>query len=233
MTKRHPVQPSDPAVADIMRTHYPHQSSDDVAELLGCSVPRVYQLAAALGLKKTAAYFASDMSGRVRKGTQHPRMRLSRFKLGDQPWNKGVSYQAGGRAKETQFKAGQRPHTWKPVGTLRICGGQLERKTSERKGANHMRWEPVARLVWQAAHGPVPDGHIVVFRPGLKTLVLEEITLERIECISRQENARRNVSWNRHPETAHLMHLRGQINRQVKRITREQQEQQQPTGACP
>lgn len=230
MTRRHPLQASDPAVAEVMRTQYPHQSSDDVAAVLGCSLERVYQLAARLGLKKTPEYFSSDLSGRVRKGTQHPSMRLSRFKPGDQPWNKGKSFQAGGRAKETQFKPGQKPHTWKPIGTLRICGGQLERKTSERKGGNHMRWTPVARLVWEAAHGPVPAGHLVVFRPDQKTTVLEEITLDRIECISRQENARRNVPWNKHPETALLTNLRGQITRQVSRITREAKER---TGTTP
>lgn len=206
-----------------MREMYPHYPSDEIAQVLGCSVARVYQLATRLALKKSQAYFAGDTSGRVRKGTQHPSMKLSRFKPGMVPWNKGISFQPGGRSHETRFKPGQKPHTWLPIGSLRISGGQLERKTSDRKGANHMRWTPVARLLWESAHGPVPAGHLVVFKPGMKTTVLEEITLERIECISRAENARRNVSWNKHPETAALMHLRGQINRQVNRISREQQ----------
>jgi hypothetical protein len=156
-----------------------------------------------------------------------PDSRPNRFKPGHQPWNKGENFDAGGRSKETQFKPGQKPHTWKPIGTLRISGGQLERKTSERKGANHMRWTPVARLVWEAANGPAPAGHLVVFKPGTKTTVLEEITLDRLECISRGENGRRNVAWNSQPETAPLVHLRGQIQRQVNRICREDEE---PTG---
>ena len=221
MTRRHPLQPTDPDVAEVIRTLYPHHSTDHVAEVLGCSVMRVYQLATRLGVKKTDEYLASDQSGRVRKGTQHLSMRLSRFKPGHEPWNKGQAFEAGGRAKETQFKPGQRPHTWKPIGTLRISGGQLERKTSEAKGANHMRWTPVARLVWEAAHGPVPAGHLVVFKRGQKTTVLEEITVDRLECISRGENGRRNVAWNSHPETAPLVHLKGQIQRQVNRISKE------------
>lgn len=223
MNPRHPLQPSDPDVAEVMRELYPHCPSDEVAQVLGCSVQRVYQLAARLGLKKTQAYLNSDHSGRVRNGTQHPAMKLSRFKAGHEPWNKGTKWTAGGRSPETRFKPGQKPHTWLPIGSLRISGGQLERKTSERKGANHMRWTPVARLVWEAANGPVPAGHLVVFKPGMKSTVLEEITLDRIECISRAENARRNVPWNKHPETAPLVHLRGQIQRQVNRISREQQ----------
>ena len=213
-----------------MRTLYPHHTSEHVAEVLGCTVMRVYQLATRLGIKKTAEYLASDQSGRVRNGTQHLSMRLSRFKPGHEPWNKGAAFDAGGRSKETQFKPGQKPHTWKPVGTLRISGGQLERKTSEAKGSNDKRWTPVARLVWEAANGPTPAGHLVVFKPEMKTTVLEEITIDRLECISRQENARRNVPWNKNPEVAALMHLRGQINRQLNRICKEDQ---QPTGPTP
>ena len=227
MTGRHPLQPSDPDVAEVIQTLYPHFTSEHVAEVLGCSVMRVYQLATRLGVKKTKEFLAGDQSGRVRKGTQHLSMLRGRFKPGHQPWNKGESFDAGGRSKETQFKPGQKPHTWKPIGTLRISGGQLERKTSERKGANHMRWTPVARLVWQAANGPAPAGHLVVFKPGTKTTVLEEITLDRLECISRGENGRRNVAWNSQPETAPLVHLRGQIQRQVNRICKEDEE---PTG---
>lgn len=101
MSRRHPLQPSDPDVAEVIRTLYPHHSSEHVAQVLGCSVVRVYQLATRLGVKKTAQYLASDQIGRVRNGTQHPSMRLSRFKAGHEPWNKGVSFEAGGRAKET------------------------------------------------------------------------------------------------------------------------------------
>jgi hypothetical protein len=221
MSRRHPLQASDPDVAEIVCTLYPNNTSEHVAEVLGCSVQRVYQLAYLLGCKKTPEFFSSDQSGRLRHGTQHPSMRLSRFKPGQEPWNKGRPFEAGGRATETQFKPGNRPHTWLPIGTLRISGGQLERKTSEAKGANNMRWTPVARLVWEAAHGPVPAGHLIVFKPGTKTTVLQEITLDRLECISRGENGRRNVAWNSQPETAPLVHLRGQIQRQVNRITKD------------
>jgi hypothetical protein len=227
VTRRHPLQPSDPQVAEVMRELYPHYPTEHVAQVLQTTVMRVYQLANRLKLHKTQAYLTGETSGRILRGMQHGKAKLSRFKPGQDPWNKGVSYQAGGRSKETQFKPGQKPHTWKPIGTLRISGGQLERKTSERKGANHMRWTPVARLVWEAANGPAPAGHLVVFKPGTKTTVLEEITLDRLECISRGENGRRNVAWNSQPETAPLMHLRGQIQRQVNRICKEDE---QPTG---
>jgi hypothetical protein len=41
-------------------------------------------------------------------------------------------------------------------------------------GALYRNWVAVHRLVWEQAHGPVPPGHIVVFRPGRHTTDLDE-----------------------------------------------------------
>jgi hypothetical protein len=92
-------------------------------------------------------------------------------------------------------------------------------------GPNHVRWHPVHRLVWEAAHGPVPKGSICVFKPGRRTTVLEEITLDRIEIITRAQNAARNHPRARSPELARLVQLKGAITRQVNRITREAAQQ--------
>lgn len=122
----------------------------------------------------------------------------------------------------TRFQPGQRPHTWLPVGSYRISpDGHLERKVNDLPGANHVRWHPVARLVWEAINGPVPKGHMVVFRPGRKTAKLEDITLDRVECITRGENARRNHPQSKSPELGKLVQLRGAITRQINRRTRE------------
>jgi hypothetical protein len=73
---------------------------------------------------------------------------------------------------------------------------------------------------------PDPAGHIVCFQAGArKTTVLEEVTADRLECITRAENARRNHPRNRSPELAKLVQLKGAITRQVNRIAREAQEQ--------
>ena len=80
------------------------------------------------------------------------------------------------------------------------------------------------RIVWEAAHGPIPREHIVCFKPGKKAAVLEEVTPDRLECITRAENAKRNHPRSRSPELAMLTQLKGAIARQVNRITREAQE---------
>ena len=111
------------------------------------------------------------------------------------------------------------------MGSYRINpDGHLQRKVAEVSGSNSKRWPNVAELVWIAANGPLPPKHIVVFKPGMRTNVLELITLDRVECISLAENARRNHPRNKHPEFARLVQIKGAITRQVNRIAREAKE---------
>lgn len=77
--------------------------------------------------------------------------------------------------------------------------------------------------MWAAAHGPIPPRHIVVFKPGHKTTKPEHITADKLECITRAENARRNHPISHSPELAKLVQLKGAITRQVNRIRKESQ----------
>lgn len=216
-----------------LRELYPDQTAAFCAQVLGRSVGQVYQKANAMGLAKSPAFWASDLSGRVRRGHEDPRMVASRFQPGVAPWNKGKPGSAGlhPNSRATQFRPGRRPEearNYLPIGSLRITKDGLERKlTDDPALAPARRWTPVHRLVWEAAHGPVPRGHIVVFRPGAKTTVLADVTLDRLECISRAEHARRNHPRSKSPELAELVQLRGQITRQVNRINREAEPAQQ------
>lgn len=218
---------------ELLRDLYPDVPTADVAALLACSARRIYNLAHILGLKKSDAFNAADFSGRIQRGRADPRMVATQFKPGFTPWNKGTHFKAGGRSAETRFKKGQlngkaAQHV-AALGSYRITDSHgspaLERKMSETPGPNHLRWVPVSRLVWEAAHGPVPAGHIVVFRtPALRTTVLEEITLDKLECITRAEHARRNHPRSKSPELDKLVQLKGAITRQVNRISREADE---------
>lgn len=212
---------------NTLRALYPHQRTADLAQRLGIRLELVYRRASMLGLRKSAEFAASDKSGRIFKGGTLGQ--LTQFAPGQKPWNAGTHYVAGGRSAETRFKPGQMPHTTLPIGSYRILTEKtgrkhLERKTSDAKGANHKRWTPVSRLVWEAAHGPVPKGSVVVFKPGRYSCVLEQITLDSIECITRAENAKRNHPNSSNPELARLVQLKGAITRQVNRIAKEHQE---------
>ena len=210
-----------PAQIAYLIAHYPDQTAAAIGAHLGRKPGSVHQKAKQLGLVKSEAFFASDRAGRIQRGQGDPRMTATQWKSGMTPWNKGTNYNPGGRSAETRFKAGSKPLTTLPVGMYRLCDGWLQQKTSEAHGPNHKRWTPVTRLVWEAANGPVPAGQIVVFKPGRATNILELITPDAVECITRAENARRNHPNNRSLELGRLCQLKGAITRQVNRITRE------------
>jgi len=216
MPKRHSTHPWRPwTEADVrhLRALYADTPSKTIAQALGRTTHAVGMKALALGLCKSADYLANQPG---------------RYKPGNTPASKGKPRPTIGRAGETQFKPGNKPSSTLPVGSYRInADGHLQQKVSEASGSNSKRWRGVAELVWVAAHGPLPPKHIVVFKPGQKTAVLGQITLDRVECISLAENGRRNHPRNKHPELAKIVQLKGAITRQIRRINQHTQ------GAAP
>jgi len=200
-----------------LRNRYPHERTADIARDIGIPLAKVYAKASWLGLKKTKEFLASPASGRTngRQGVG------SRFQKGHQTWNKGKHYVAGGRSADTRFKKGEMrgaaQHNYVPIGTLRINDdGTLQRKMNDDPNIMPaLRWVAVHRQMWIDANGPVPDGHIVAFKPGMRTNKLEEITLDKIECITRSENMRRNTYHNYPKEIAQVIQLRGALTRQI------------------
>ncbi|MDB5777555.1 MAG: endonuclease [Herbaspirillum sp.] len=204
----------------ILCARYPHERTSVVAEALGRRLAQVYQHAAKMRLSKSPEFLASPASGRTngRQGAG------TRFTKGIIPWNKGTHFDSGGRSVETRFKPGKMPHNTLSIGSYRVDkDGTLQRKVSEAKGNNSKRWRGVHELVWIAQHGPVPPKHIVVFKSGKRTAILEEITLDSVECIGLAENMKRNTRHNYPKELSDLMQLRGAITRQInKRLKNEQ-----------
>jgi len=205
-----------------LRKLYPHQRTADIAALLGIDLQLVYRRASMLGLRKSEAFAASDKSGRIFKGGKLGQ--TTQFAPGQKPWNTGTHYVAGGRSAETRFKKGEMSgaaqHNYVPIGTLRISkDGYLERKmTDDQSLYPARRWTFVHRIVWAQAHGPIPAGYMVVFRKGHFTNNVELLTADRLECISRADNARRNSLWRNDPEMMKLHQLKGAITRQVNRL---------------
>lgn len=192
--------------ATLARLH-PTHTAKAIAAALGRTASAVDNRIHKLGLKKPAGYANPGCFGK-----------------GIKPWNTGTRYQAGGRSAQTRFKPGQMPHNTKPVGSYRInkADGTLQQKIGTAKGSNSRRWRGVHELVWIAAHGPVPAGHVCVFKPGMKTVERDEITLDRIECITRAENMRRNSYHNLPAELAEIVQLRGVINRKINRLAKKE-----------
>lgn len=199
---------------EYLVTHFPHRRTEEICRELGRTYSGVSQKARNIGLRKTAEFLSSESSGRtnlIEGGKKH------RFQKGHKTWNKGKQFDSGGRSHETRFKKGNKPQTWKPVGTERVNrDGILERKISDTRSKRD--WRPVHVLLWEKHNGPVPRGWIVVFKDKNRS----KIKIENLECITRAENMKRNGTWNHPPEIAKTIHLRGVLNRQInKRLKHE------------
>ena len=205
----------------LLTKHYADSKTEDLATVLGRSVENIYGFARRLGLKKSEAFQASEAGGRLRPGNTLGK--AYQFKAGKKPWNSGKKIALPDSCKATQFKPGSRPHTWMPVGSHRVNGdGYLEVKLNDDPGPYFVRWTPVHRKLWIEAHGEPPAGFVVAFKPGRKTTVLEELTLDCLELLSKADMARRNVPSARYPkEVAQLIQLKGAIKRVINRRERD------------
>ncbi|MEO1892689.1 MAG: HNH endonuclease signature motif containing protein [Alcanivorax sp.] len=193
----------------VLVRNYPDSLTADIARRLGRTNSSVYQRAQLLGLKKSEAFLSSEAAGRtnlLEAGKKH------RFHADQTPWNAGKKgWQAGGRAKETQFKKGRRPHTWNPVGHERLTkDGYLQRKVAD-TGCTPRDYRMVHHLVWEEAGGEIPPGHVLVFRNGNK----RDIRPENLELITRAENARRNSIHRYPPELRAAMRAAGKLRRKI------------------
>lgn len=225
-----------PEEVAVLRARYPNEQSAVIAHDLGRTIGQVYQHAAKMGLHKSAAFNASDRSGRVQRGKQCAAMIATQFKPGQVPVNKGLRRPgwAPGRMAETQFKkgsmAGAAQHNYVPIGTERVTrDGALERKvTDDPSMYPARRWRPVARIVWEAANGSIPPGHAVVFRRGRATTDVALITLDALQLMSRAELMRRNSYHTNYPkEVAQLIQLKGALTRKINRKSQHDKEQSQ------
>lgn len=218
LTKRKPWTEVELA---LLKANYADTLTDDLATVLGRSKGTVHQKANSLGLFKTIEF--TSITATLRQREMVERGSHKGFPKGHVPADKGLrrpGWCAGDMAK-TQFKKGQMPHTWMPVGSHCINGdGWLEYKFSDEPGPYTKRWVPVHRKVWIEANGPIPPKHIVVFRPGRRTTDVALITLDAIELITLADNMRRNTVHNLPKELVGLVQLRAALNRQINKRSR-------------
>lgn len=204
------------AEVEQLRRCYADEPTDAIARALGREVRQVHAKAVAMGLKKSHEA-KSAASRKVMADPEHGGRR-SQFQPGLVPWNAGTKGLAGQHenSRATQFKPGSRPVTWVPVGSYRLDpDGYLQVKYSDEPGSPTRRWMGVHRAVWEAASGPTPAGHVVVFKVGRFSTRLEDITLDALELVSRAELMVRNSIHRMHPQLAEVSRLRGTLKRAI------------------
>lgn len=198
---------------------YPDTSNAVLSRAFNRPARAIGLKARSMGLKKSAKFMAEE-SGRI--------------KPGQSPWNKGVKGSTGTQAGclATQFRPGRDPseaRNYRPIGSLRITkDGYLEQKvTDDQSVYPARRWVALHRLVWERENGQPPNGHIVVFRPGMLTTDADLITVDRLECITRSENMQRNTYHRYGKEIAQLIQLRGVITRKIREKEKELEHEHQ------
>lgn len=212
-----------------LRARYESETAADIARDFGCTERALYMRAHALGLRKSSEWARECTRRRWAQG-RHEGSRRSHFRKGQAPVNKGrpqkewMPAASRRRCAATQFRPGEMPYNWVPVGSYRVTTqGDVERKVADDRtpGMSRRNWRPVRVLVWEAAHGPVPRGHVVRFKDGKATTDPDAIKPEHLECITRAENMRRN-SYHTHlpPDVARLVQLRGALTRKINNRTR-------------
>lgn len=198
-TQQRRQRPYSAAEDNFLRQHYADQTNEWLAEKLGRSAKGLALRARKMGLRKSPEYMSAH-SGR--------------FKPGNTSWNKGKPMPSHQNSRKTQFQKGHRPHTWRPIGHERITkDGYMERKVTD-TGVSRRDFVAVHRLVWEQEYGPIPDGHVVVFRSGDQL----DTSLENLELISRQELMLRNSIHDFPPEITGLMAQVSRLNNAIKEV---------------
>jgi len=85
--------------------------------------------------------------------------RTGRFRKGNAPVNKGKKGYSYPGMVATQFKKGNIPRNWWPVGTEMLrADGYVWKKTAEPN-----KWRQKHVLIWEAKNGKRPAKHVVIF----------------------------------------------------------------------
>lgn len=208
----------------ILRSRYPNEPTIRIAKTLGRSLSATFKRAESLGLAKAPEYLAAFWAESARRAVTAGA--ATRFARGHVPANKGCAHRPGwapGRMRAGQFRRGERRgvavRLYQPIGTERLSkDGYLQRKTNDDLPLQR-RWRFVHVLVWEAAHGPAPKGHAIVFRNGDR----RDIRIENLELVTRAELMARNTVHNLPKPLARTVQLLGALNRQIRRKAREKE----------
>ena len=209
----------------ILVEKYPDTKTEEIAKLIGIPLSKVRTRATKLGLKKSAEFMRSPLSGRLEKGTTLGSNNL--FKKGSTPANKGKKLhevvkdpKAIERIKANQFKKGGQPHNTKSDGTITI---RRDNKTSR-----PYKWIRIAQGHWEMLHcvlykkhfGPVPNGFVISFKDGNSL----NVVIDNLEIISTEENMRRNTIHNLPLDVVEVIRLTSKLTRKIKKLSHGQEQ---------
>jgi hypothetical protein len=167
-------------IVDKIVADYPHMPTKELSEKHGIPLSTCYHIAANRNIRKTPERYAAMLKETNKNLLESGK--VHRYKKGQPAWNKGQYMRLN---PATEFKKGQMPHNYKPVGSERITkDGYKERKVADPK-----KWKGVHIIVWEEHHGPVPPKHKIVF----KTSDRLNCDITNLEMITYKEAMLRNT----------------------------------------
>lgn len=183
---------------------YANTTNEEIGKQVGMTPGAVAAKAYKLGLKKTKEFMREWAL-------------KTAFKPGSVPVNKGkkqtefMSPEGIERTKATRFKKGEvalhKQHFKNGDITIRhdtLKDGSVRSYKWIR--ISQAKWKMLHVFNWEKANGPVPEGHIIVFKNKFNTMDCE---VEHLECITIADNMRRNTI-HRYPlelkQTIRLVH---------------------------
>lgn len=193
-----------------LRAYYPDTDTDTLAAALGQSAAALRSKAAALQLRKTPEYLAR---ARARWG------KSGAFQPGQVPWNKGLKGWTPPGGERTRFQPGNRPRTWRPIGSLaKQADGIWHIKIREKiPGQTAPNIVPLHAYLWEQAHGPIPPGHVVRFRDGNPN----HLDLDNLDLVSRAEHMARNSRHRLPPEIREALTWKSRLTRVINEMEKQ------------
>jgi hypothetical protein len=166
LPKGHPSKQFPAPVADFIRSNYLDVGPTEMTSKVNQAFDTAYTT------KQIAAYYKNHQLNSGLTG---------RFEKGHMPPNKGKKGYCAPGAEKGHFKKGHTPHNKTPIGTvLTKADGYLWKKIGE----GSRDWRQLHILLWEEAHGPVPDGHMIIFKDHNR----ENCSLENLALVSKSEN---------------------------------------------
>ena len=193
---------STPEIDKVLQKHYLEIPFKALAKKIGKSATFVRIRLRQLGLV-------------VPKEIIEKRKAESQIKKGTIPPNKGKKMPAEiyEKAKLTFFKKGHLPHN-----TLHDEAITL-RKDNKGNIYLHIRislgkWQMLHVYNWEKTNGAVPEGKIIVFKNGNQM----DCQVTNLECITYEENMRRNSIHNYPPEVKEVIRLTRKLQTKLKKL---------------
>lgn len=172
-------------VAAYIQANYKGTSYADMAAQLKKAFGREYTPAQIMGYYKNHK-LNSGLTGHFEKGHVPP--------------NKGRKGYVAPGSEKGWFQKGAQPWDTVPVGTIVTkTDGYLWKKIDDKPGVWLQNWKQLHLLLWEEAHGPVPEGHRVIFKDKNK----QNCVLENLALVSLAENAVMNKNGLRFENAAH------------------------------